>query len=170
MVQNREIDEKGLKYPGSFDDDGNVTPETLHKYLYHKVANEAEQVPKIKYDMASNIVLAHYPYLAKNRPDVNSIDIEGGEQIQQPQEGQVPQRDYSILKLEKASELLEEGNYDSAIKIFETILRATPEHVDALNGKGMALFKQKKYKKAEECFKDVLRIKPRNLRQPTISK
>jgi tetratricopeptide (TPR) repeat protein len=46
---------------------------------------------------------------------------------------------------DKARKLLEEKQYDDAIKIFDTILMLRPEHVEALNGKGMALYKQKKY-------------------------
>ena len=60
-------DEKGRKIPSSVDENGNVTPETLHNYVYHKVANEAQQVPKIKFEKASNIVIAEHPHLKSNR-------------------------------------------------------------------------------------------------------
>lgn len=43
-----------MDIPGSIDENGNVTPETLHNYVYRKVG-----------DKASDIVLARYPGLAK---------------------------------------------------------------------------------------------------------
>jgi hypothetical protein len=46
-------DEKGRETPASVDNNGNVTPESLHEYVYHKVANEANQTPKIKSDKSS---------------------------------------------------------------------------------------------------------------------
>jgi tetratricopeptide (TPR) repeat protein len=58
--------------------------------------------------------------------------------------------------------LLEEEQYDNAIKIFDTILIIRKGHIEALNGKGVALCKQKKYDEALECFKEALKIKPRH--------
>jgi len=58
-----EIDEQGrnIPYSGSVDDNGNVTPHLLHEYVYNKVASIAEQVPELKSDQSSNIILANYP-------------------------------------------------------------------------------------------------------------
>jgi tetratricopeptide (TPR) repeat protein len=68
-----------------------------------------------------------------------------------------------ILELvEKASMLLGEGNYDNAIKIFDTILMLRSGHIQALNGKGVALCNQEKYQEALQCFNEVLKIKPRH--------
>jgi hypothetical protein len=47
--------------------------------------------------------------------------------------------------INKARVLLEEEQYDDAITIFDSILIMRKGHVEALNGKGMALCKQKKY-------------------------
>lgn len=129
------IDQKGLRYPGSVDDDGNVTPETLHKYLYHKVANEAEQVPKIKSDMASNIILAHYPYLSKNKPDVTSIVKEGDEHFLQ-------------------------GEYDKAIEYYDRATEADPYLVDAWHKKGNALYNKENYDEAIKCYDRASLINP----------
>jgi tetratricopeptide (TPR) repeat protein len=56
-------DDKGREIPASVDQNGNVTPESLHDYVYYKVANEANQVPKIKSDKSSKIILANYENL-----------------------------------------------------------------------------------------------------------
>jgi tetratricopeptide (TPR) repeat protein len=129
------IDEKGLRYPASVDDDGNVTPETLHKYLYHKVANEAEQVPKIKSDMASNIILAHHTHLAKNKPNIDSIVKEGDEHF---------------LKDE----------YDKAIECYDRAIEVDPYLVDAWHKKGNALYNKENYDEAIECYDRASLINP----------
>jgi uncharacterized caspase-like protein len=58
------IDDSGRLIPASYDNNGNVTPETLHEYVYQKVANEVKQTPKMKSDKSSKIILAKYPELA----------------------------------------------------------------------------------------------------------
>ena len=75
-------DEKGRRIPSSVDENGNVTPETLHNYVYHKVANEAQQVPKIKFEKASNIVIAEHPNLSSktNQHEKSWAMIEDGRQ------------------------------------------------------------------------------------------
>jgi tetratricopeptide (TPR) repeat protein len=67
-----------------------------------------------------------------------------------------------LESIEEAHMFLEKEQYDNAIKIFDAILILSPGHVEALNGKGLALCKQKKYDEALECFKDVLQIKPKH--------
>ena len=64
--------------------------------------------------------------------------------------------------IEKARMLLEEEQYDNAIKIFDSILMLRSGHIEALNGKGLALLKQEKYEEALERFKEVLQIKPKH--------
>jgi tetratricopeptide (TPR) repeat protein len=140
--------------PQSVDDYGNVTVDRLADYVYDTISSlppqkKPNQMPIRKAEGGGRIILASHPHLAKRQ--------------QLPE--QTSQKDYySILEfIDKARMLLEEEQYDNAIKIFDTILMLRPEHVEALNGKGMALYKQKKYKEALECFNEVLRIKPRNV-------
>jgi hypothetical protein len=76
-----KVDKNGrdIQYSGSVDNSGNVTPESLHDYVYNKVASirigeEIEQVPKIKVDTRiflyeeSNLLVRGFfrpvPYLA----------------------------------------------------------------------------------------------------------
>ncbi len=63
-VKDRK-DENGVLIPGSVDKCGNVTPDSLHGYVYYKVASVARQVPEIKSDKSSQIVLAFYPLLGE---------------------------------------------------------------------------------------------------------
>jgi len=156
---------EGLKgKPQSVDDYGNVTVDRLADYVYDTISGlppekRPNQMPIKKVEGGGKIFLAYHPDLAKTQPEMLKQ-----QQQQQPQEGQTSQKDYSILEfIDKARMLLEEEQYVNATKIFDTILILRPEHIEALNGKGMALYKQKKYNEALECFNETLRIKPRNV-------
>jgi C1A family cysteine protease len=52
-----------VRYSGSVDYNGYITPESLHEYIYGKVANETDQIPDIKVDRASTIILAYHQEL-----------------------------------------------------------------------------------------------------------
>jgi hypothetical protein len=58
-------DGTSIKESGSVDDDGNLTPESLHEYVYYKVASITDQVPDLKSDRASKIILTKYPEFAR---------------------------------------------------------------------------------------------------------
>ena len=126
------VDEKGRKFPPSVDDYGNVTPETLHNYVYYKVASEARQVPKIKFEKASDIILAEHPKLVKRPPSEPSIDV-------------------SWL-VEEGKQFLEYGDFDSAIKSFDHAISANPKNATAYNYKGDVLFKLKRYEEAIKSY------------------
>jgi tetratricopeptide (TPR) repeat protein len=61
--------------------------------------------------------------------------------------------------IQEARKCLDQEQFDMAIKKFDAILALSEGHVEALNGKGLALCKVKKYAEALECFKEVLKIK-----------
>jgi len=62
----------GTLIPGSIDQYGNVTPQTLHSYLYWAIGELPHgQTPRRKIDATSEIVLAHYEHLLK--PAVESV-------------------------------------------------------------------------------------------------
>ena len=64
----------GVNIPGSVDENGNITPESLHRYILHKVSTEADQIPKIKMDRATEIILSHSEDKARNKgPGVFAI-------------------------------------------------------------------------------------------------
>jgi tetratricopeptide (TPR) repeat protein len=162
------IDEKGLRYPGSVDGDGNVTPETLHRYLYHKVANEAEQVPMFKSDMASNIILAHHPHLAENKLDANSIVREGDEHFLRDEYDKAIEcynraigvnPDLIDAWYKKGNALYNKENYDEAIKCYDRVSLINPNHFDSWYKKGLAYKKENKHNEAIKCYDKALQIR-----------
>jgi uncharacterized protein YjbI with pentapeptide repeats len=66
------LDNKGREIPASIDDNGNVTPQTLHEYVYYKVATETNQTPKLKSDQSSKLVIVTHPELASTASTINS--------------------------------------------------------------------------------------------------
>lgn len=64
-----------ISYAGSVNSDGYITPDSLHEYIYHKVANITEQVPDIKVDRASGIILAYYKELASTTKSLEVVDL-----------------------------------------------------------------------------------------------
>ncbi len=63
-----DLDEKGIPIPSSVDEFGNVTPQTLHEFVYNRVANELKtQTPRIKSSLSSKIVLVKHPRLATGK-------------------------------------------------------------------------------------------------------
>jgi len=56
------IEENGLKIPGSIDEEGNVTPRSLHKYISYFVGKDCDQAPEFKSDESNDqLILASYP-------------------------------------------------------------------------------------------------------------
>ena len=74
----------GFDHPiSSVDDDGNVTPETLHNYVYQKVANVSDQIPRLKVDKASDIIIATYPGLANPRKGGGLLKLLLGNRVEE---------------------------------------------------------------------------------------
>lgn len=71
-----EANDKGRHIPASYDNNGNVTPESLHDYVYLKVANEVKQTPNIKSNKSSKIILAHYSDKEKPRTPTDTLSIQ----------------------------------------------------------------------------------------------
>jgi uncharacterized protein YjbI with pentapeptide repeats len=69
------VDENGnvIDYSGSIEDNGEVTPNSLHNYVYHKVANITDQVPIIKSVESKRFAIVNYPKLAR-RPQTSQKD------------------------------------------------------------------------------------------------
>jgi len=157
---------KALTSRECIDSEGDVTPELVNRYIDNKIRSLTEdirpkQTPLLDCRTAGKIILAHS---SKSEIELSEGPLKGTEPYEDVTRTPKKHKKHdSILELiDKASALLEEGDYGNAIKIFDTILLMRPRHIDALNGKGMAFYKQKKYKKALECFQKVLKIKPRN--------
>ena len=60
-----KLDIDGTPVPNSVDEKGNITPQSLHNYVYHYVASRAYQKPIIRNEESSQIIIASYPQLLK---------------------------------------------------------------------------------------------------------
>jgi hypothetical protein len=67
-VRPSMIDGQILQSSGSIEFNGDVTPRSLHDYIYYKVASEAKQVPELKSDQSSSFTIVSYPDLAFQNP------------------------------------------------------------------------------------------------------
>jgi tetratricopeptide (TPR) repeat protein len=139
-----KVDENGreIQYSGSVDNNGNVTPESLHDYVYNKVASysiseETEQVPKIKVDKSSKTILAEYPKLAMPQLQTDSTWF-----------------------MKEGNKYLAKHDYANAIISFSMALEKKENHVDAYAKKGYALSYLKRYDEAIECFDKAIEIDP----------
>ena len=74
----------------------------------------------------------------------------------------------SALYLGKASLQLAQGNLDSALNIFDSILNIHPRNVVALMGKGRILHVKRRYTDALKIYQDVLRLSPKLRPDPRI--
>jgi hypothetical protein len=66
---------RSIDYTGSVDDNGRITPQLLHEYVYNKVATITNQVPRIKGDQSSKIVIAEIPELSNVFADAKLISM-----------------------------------------------------------------------------------------------
>jgi len=67
-VKPEEVDENGriIRWSGSIEDNGDVTPSSLHEYVYHKVAKIADQVPQLKSLESSSFTIVIHPSLVRS--------------------------------------------------------------------------------------------------------
>ena len=65
-------------------------------------------------------------------------------------------------KLELGAELIQYGNYDYALKIFDNILATDPEWSEAWNKRATVFFLMKQYKKSLSDIDKVLKIESRH--------
>lgn len=90
-------DENGhvIEYSGSIEENGEVTPQSLHDYVYHKVANITDQVPMLRSTQSRRFAIVNYPQLAKT--------------------AQTSQRDYLVQllteKVDEFNEIRKKENY-----------------------------------------------------------
>lgn len=68
LGKESNLDQDGREIPPSVDKNGNVTPQTLHDYVFYYVATRApKQAPIIKKDESSPLIITTYPQLAMNK-------------------------------------------------------------------------------------------------------
>jgi hypothetical protein len=131
---------KKIPYSGTVNDDGNITPLLLHQYVYHKVANQTNQLPKIKVDESSEIVIASYPDLASASKSEDA--------------------DNNKILFAKGIDFLSKKDYNNALDNLEKVVQAQPNYAAGWRAKGFAYFGLKKYDEAIQCFEEFLKIQP----------
>lgn len=121
----------------SIDSKGNVTPDTLGKYVYNKVTSvHPSQKPIRKVEASGEIILASYFNLVENK---QAINIE--------------------TTLKKADNYLKMDEFDKALTSYNLILQAEPNHLKAWNNKGKVFeFGLLDYEKAAQCYERALII------------
>jgi tetratricopeptide (TPR) repeat protein len=136
------IDQNGLiiQGSGSINESGYVTPQSLHDYVYYKVANFAEQVPELKSDQSSRIIIAVYPELVKASSDSKPEQLPS--QINENTKTVVNQRDVNFISSELTGDL--RNRAEGLIALARTFIE------------------DNKYEKAEECLRKALQINPDN--------
>ncbi len=66
------------------------------------------------------------------------------------------------ILIEKGTENLQEGDFESALSFFEQALLLEPENPDLWNQKGIALRSLGRYDEASECYNKSLQLDPRD--------
>ncbi|HXV39245.1 MAG TPA: tetratricopeptide repeat protein [Nitrosopumilaceae archaeon] len=65
--------------------------------------------------------------------------------------------------IEKGKSLVEDGNYEEALKFFDKALELDPNDHKIWNQKGIALRSMGRYNEAIECFNKSLELVPKDL-------
>ncbi len=132
---------RNIPYSGSVDENGHVTPESLHDYVYYKVANEVRQLPVFKGVRSSRIILAKHPNLATKlnlaAPDITSI-------------------------IDDADEYTSKKEYDKAIECYDKALKVRPNDALVWNDKSSALFKLGYYEDTMKCIDKAIELDPQD--------
>ena len=66
------------------------------------------------------------------------------------------------ILIQKGTENLQEGDFESALSFFEQALLLEPENPDLWNQKGIALRSLGRYDEASECYNKSLQLDPRD--------
>lgn len=118
----------------SVDNDGNVTPDSLGKYVYDKVTEfSPNQKPIKKVEASGDIILAHYPHFARSIDKQLSI-----------------QNITSIIN--KGKEYIDKGEFQNAVHYLEEVIKQYPNNAEVWNSKGQALLELDKHDEAIRCF------------------
>jgi tetratricopeptide (TPR) repeat protein len=120
---------------------GNITPDSLGKYLYHKVTKVfPNQKPIRKVEASGDIILASYPNLIQNfDPKL--------------------QKNYDIkIIINEANDFLKNGEYNKALINYNLIIEQDHNNLAAWNNKGNTYEKLLMYNEAKQCYERILEI------------
>jgi len=141
--------------------EGYVTPYTLGNYVYNGITSEdRRQKPITKTEMSGDIILAYYPELAE-RQEKKLVRTNGSLASSSSSSSKI--NDELRPLLDSARKYYVRGDYEKADIFFERVLEIDPNHIEALNSKGISLYRLEEYDKARDCFKKVLAIDPENI-------
>jgi tetratricopeptide (TPR) repeat protein len=137
---------EGLKgHKNAVDDEGNVTYDTLGKFISREIGNlpsekRPKQTPIRKGEVSGgDIILAKYPNLRKTK-----------------------ESDYYAL-FGRGEDYYRQGQYPEALKCYDLILNIQPNNEFALLRKGNILVNINEDTKAIECFDHLIQINDNNL-------
>jgi len=120
---------------------GNITPDSLGKFLYHKVTKVfPNQKPIRKVEASGEIILASYPNLIHNfDPKLQKkIDIK--------------------ITIDEANSFFKIGEYNKALISYNSIIEQDQKNIEAWNNKGNTYEKLLMYNDAKECYERILEI------------
>ena len=63
---------------------------------------------------------------------------------------------------DKGKEMGDSNKHKEAVKNYDKALEISPNNIDLLNYKGVALYRLKEYSKSQECFETAININPKN--------
>jgi len=69
---------------------------------------------------------------------------------------------YVMHDAKRGEEMLIKGDFEGALKIFDSMLEKDGKDPDAWNGKGAALRSMGRYDEAAKCFEISLKLDPRD--------
>jgi tetratricopeptide (TPR) repeat protein len=156
---------EGLKGQ-AVDDDGNVTYESLGKFINYQINNlpfdKRPQLPVRKGELSGDVILAMYPQLKKNIKYTNAISIFNVDQ-------QVRQS-LSPTKLEEFNSLMSQGSilaykdrFKEALQKFENAILIDPNSSMALSHKSSVLIQMGDYNSALTVAQAALKIDDKNV-------
>jgi tetratricopeptide (TPR) repeat protein len=139
-VQPTVFDENGriIRWSGSVEENGDITPNSLHSYVYHKVAELTEQVPQLKTMESSGFAILSHPHLAFT--GVSAIET----------------------MIDAANRYISNKEHHDALIFIDKVLRIEPKHTRALAQKADVLAKIKHYSDCLGIIDILLSIDPKN--------
>ena len=124
--------------PRAADNDGNITPDTLGKYVYDKVTSEyPNQKPIRKVSTSGDIILAKIPTNIKKN-NVKKFNLSE--------------------ELKSGNRFFKISEYQKAISSFNLVLQNDPKNIEAWNNKGKVYDKLIMYDDALSCFNHAIEI------------
>ena len=147
-VQPMDFDENGriIKWSGSVEENGDITPNSLHAYIYHKVAESTKQVPQLKTVESSGFDILSRPTLAFG--GLSAVET----------------------MFDAANRYASDNEYQDALIFIDKALRIDSKHTRALALKADVLARMKHYSDCLRIINTLLSVDPKNSKIQTLKK